>query len=512
MKNIIVALSLCAVAAALAANSGCNKSEELNEFDYEYRDGRVYRMFNNTTIWYEDNLQGAATYGLFCKANIRPVAQTANGKKFCIGDEVWVSFSTQGSRRLWESALSSACGKMVEWLDTAAKNNVETLKKEIPESAFKDGLPIGMLDWIDADAKRLEKRCKLSNRSVAEDEFAKKADKFQFQCSFDKWGGEGNKFSVNLSLGRNGVFPFELFSGLGTVEEIRLSVQRFLMVAKPESLARALKSHRNRISIFEDGIEKGNGTSRLKLSDEREKEVRESANYERKINDKSCWSGWFVHDGEDRCCAWFKGTGNNWNYALVLGEDGFPQKWSRTMGWYDYEYDYHLISFPTENLRRRWYEVIKGSCDRLLEWMELAAKKDIPVVTKVIYDSRRDGGDKLIACYDLIAKGSGQKELVHNTLQAKTEHPDRNRVIEPIVLIGYVSVDKDDTNTEDVKDKSFDVYVDLKCGDKYFGPLFRCFGAYERIQRQCVQFLYKIDPEAMIGAWNEKYGRGDLFK
>ena len=508
MKRLIIALLFCvAVVDVVAAKSDDKNSDGWSEFDYSYYDGTVFYSCGRGYIWYEEYSSQDVKYGICCDVNIRTAIETVGGSKFNIADEIVIRFPTRKSRKLWESALNSACEKMLDWLDTAKRNNVERLEKELPESAFKDGLPLAMIDWLDSDANRMKNECMLFCQSVGENEFAKKSVKLRFQCSFEKLSGD--EYRVGLSLGRNEAFPCGVFFAVGTVEEIRSCAQKFLIHANSDSFARALKSQRKRNSIFSDGIDKGNVANRLKLPKEKM-----SVYLSPTVNKDSCWSDWSsccwggpINMGH-RLCAAFKGVGNEWNYALVLGDGGIPRArryWYGNYYWADFEFYWHLLSFPTEALRRQWYAVIKGSCGRVLEWIELASKKDVPVVTKTIYDSTRDGG-KLLAYYDLITKGNGQKELLHKTLKANAGH--LGGVALPVAVTGRVMVMED----KESKDKNFSVVIRLRCGNVCDIEIFKESGTYERIQHSLVEFLNEIDPESLIGAWNEKYGKGDLFE
>ena len=190
------------------------------------------------------------------------------------------------------------------------------------------------------------------------------------------------------------------------------------------------------------------------------------------------------------------------------GENGFAQRQVYEYGMFygrDFIFDRHLVVFPTEESRNHWYDVVERSLGKMLEWVEIAAKKRVPVIAKPIYITRKGAPDMLMAYHNLITKGHGQDELLKKELRTHISQMDYAANGCPVSLICNMRKKGEDYT-------KFKVNIELVCGDKYRGVIFETFGSYEKIQNDCIGFLRKIDPKALITAWKDKYGRGDLFK
>ena len=495
-------------------------TEKSDELDYNYfEDGcNRYDSAGNNGFIYVENSSGRVNYLFEGHVNLRPQVQFSDGRRgsvidaYYVSDAVLFNFPTPEARRLWTSAMRSGCQKMLEWINTAKENKVEHVGKELPESAFKDGYAYASVDLIPFVARQQEFFNKAVRKNIDEVEFAKTARRIKFECVIDS--RDNTLFSVKLLFGCSGDFLFELFSCYRkTVDEIKSSIQELMQKADPDSFAKAWMSQTVRNSIFKDCTEDDDVCNRLAVSEKDEADTKKREAY--KLYNDFCLSSWYCsgfNEGSRTCLA-IKDTDGDWNYILFLGENGVAQRRTFEFGRYfdhDFIFDRHLIVFPTKESRNLWYDIVKRGCGRMLEWVELASEKHVPVVVKKIYDADKDISNKLKAYYTLITKGQGQDELLKKELRTHIDRLEYERNGLPVSLICNVRNVKKKKGDTDCK--TFRVSIDLKCGDKYQGTIFKESGTYEYIQKECVKFLCKIDPNALIGAWKKKYGRGDLFK
>jgi len=463
---------------------GISRPVKIQMTDYAYYDvGCSART--RTIFTYVENSSGGANYLLETKIG---------------ADRILLYFPTHEACRLWDNALRSGCQKMLEWVNTAKKNGVRSVSKELSKSAFKDGYAQACVELVPIGAA--PQYYKAVRKSINEDEFSKNARRVEFKCVLQNLNDK--TFYVELLVGCGGAFPFTIFDEKGTVDEIRSSVQRFLQIVSPDSLATAWKHQVMRNSIFKDGITGYDVRNRLSLSKEEMSKVKKRID-RREIYEDFCLSSWDCCVENDRLCLVIKDTTGDWNYTLILGENGIPRRRDQ-FGCYDYMFDKHLIVFPSKEARNLWYTNMIRSCVQMLAWVELAINKRVPIVIKPICVGGKDGTSKLEACYNLITKGSGQDELLKKTLRAHIDPMEYETLKHPISLICHLEKRKN-------KDyKEFNVQLELRCGDEYFGIIFDASGSYHDIQKQCVEFLFKIAPDALMGAWKGKYGRSDLFK
>ena len=475
-----------------------------------------YDSTGNEGFIYVEDPSGRVNYLFEGHINIRPQAQFPDGRggvrgAYYVSDTVLFGFPTPEARRLWTHAMHSGCKKMLEWVNTAKENKVGHVEKELPETAFKDGYAYATIDLVPSGAKQKALCYQAIRKGVDNGEFVKNARRIEFKCVIDS--RDNTKFNVNLLFGCGGEFPFVLYSCYQkTVDEIQTSVRQFLQKVDPDTLARAWRSQVIRNSLFDDLIAGNDVCNRLAVPKDDISAAKERASYSRELYADFCLSSWYCinssHEG-GRICLAIKNTNGDWNYILFLGENGVAQRQTLVMGTYcgkDFIFDRHLIVFPTKESRNLWYDIMKRSCGKMLEWVALASKKHVPVVVKPIYVAGKGDLNKLVAYYNLITKGRGQDELLKKELRTHIDRLEYEQNGCPLSLICNVMKEKGDSDY-----KRFKVWIDLRCGDKYHGTIFEASGTYKDIQKECIEFLCKIDPNALIEAWKSKYGRGDLF-
>ena len=486
-----------------------------NGLDYNYFDVGCGKYDGNNGFIYVEDPSGRINYFFEGHINIRPQAQFPDGYggvrgAYYVSDAVLFGFPTSEARRLWTSAMHSVCQKMFEWINTAKKHKVGHVEKVLPESAFKDGYASASVELLPIGARQKELYYKAIRKSVDNEDFDKIARRIEFKCIIDS--SDNMNFTIQLLFGCGGEFPFVLHSCYHkTVKDIQASVQQFLQKVDPSTLAWAWRSQVMRNSLFDDCIADNGVFRRLVVPKDDISAAKQSAAYSRQLYNDICLSSWDCanssHEG-GRICLVIKDTKGDLNYTLFLGENGVAQRQIFQHGTYygrDFIYDRHLIVFPTGESRNLWYDIIKRSCGKMLEWVELASKKHVPLVVKPIYISGKSNFDKLVAYYSLITKGQGQDELLKKELRTHIDRLEYEHNGYPISLI--CNIKEGDSNYQ-----KFKVWIDLQCGDKYQGTIFEASGTYKDIQKECIEFLCKIDPNALIEAWKSKYGRGDLFK
>ena len=307
-------------------------ADEWSELDYGYLEDGCY-SYNATGTFgfiYVENSSGGANYVFEGSVNIKPQAQFPDGRggvrgDYYVADKVFLVFPTSEARRLWASAMRSGCQKMLEWLNTAKKNNVGHVEKVLPESTFKDGYAYATVALVPFGARQQELGYKAIRKDVAEAEFSKIARRVEFKCVIDSV--ENNKFNVRLLVGCGGEFPFVFYSSyFKNVAEISSSVQKDLQKADPDSLAKAWRSQVARNSMFHDDITDDDERGRLVALKKDNGAANKRADSSREIYDDFCLSSWNCdnssHEG-GRICLAIKDTEGDWNYTLFWGGEWF---------------------------------------------------------------------------------------------------------------------------------------------------------------------------------------------
>lgn len=503
---------------------GSNSKTAAAEFDklkqYDFLVNGCKLDLNDLWIVHAECASGNVNYSISMPVNQKPQAQFKDGSglmhpDFYTSDIVLLIFPTPESRKVWSGAMGNACNKMVEWLKTAQANKVGHVEKELPESAFNGTPAYAFVDWIDSGARQSEYYRKALAKYIDSAEFAESARRIEFRCVIDS--DDNERFTVTLSFGLKGEFPFRLLTAYRKKpNEIYSAVQELLQKVDPESIADVWKSQVERNSRFSRNIAGSNSSKRLSASPEVLEDARKSARsgYNQELSNDLCLSKWwsFTQDFPigSRNSLVIKDSAGDWNYTLWLGENGVAQIRSfnpnyQLYEYHDYVFDYHLLTFPTPESRKRWHEVVKNSLGLMLEWIDIASKERIPFVVKPTYEAGKDVDDALKAWYNLITKGQEQTDLLKKTLRTRIDRSEYNRYGLPVSLICTIK-------SRDANFKEFRVNIQVQCGDRYQGMIFTASGTYERIQKECIRALHKIDPDALIDAWNEKYGRQDLFK
>ena len=494
------------------AGAAKGRVDNLDKYTF-FEDGCLFRL-EGCNVIYAENSSGGVNYLITTEVNLRPQIQFSDGGGAYYDSEIILfSFPTAESRKLWSSAMRSAFEKLLEWINTAKNNKVGHVEKELPESTFKNNCSYASVDWLDRGARQKENYFKAWRKYMGAAEFSKSARRVEFKCVVDS--GDNLKFSAKLLAGCSGEFPFELYSCYGkTLDEIHSSVNELLRQIDPDSLAKVWVSQVERNSMFKDvAVGDNSSCDRLSVSKKDEEDARKNADSYRIVHSDLCNSTFVDHCRESshpggRDVFLVKDTDGDLNYVLRLGEDGVARRRTYFGRWHtdsDFAFDYHLIVFPTEKLRELWYETVKNSCGRMLEWVHFASRNHVPIVAKPIYNADKDASNKLMAYHNLITKGQGQDDLLKKSLRMHVNSSECERNGFPVSLICTI-------RNKDSESKRFAVNIELKCGDRYRGNIFETSGDYDCIQKECVEFLHKVDPDGLMEAWKEKCGRDDLFR
>ena len=494
------------------AGAAKGRVDNLDKYAF-FEDGCLFRL-EGCNVIYAENSSGGVNYLITTEVNLRPQIQFSDGGGAYYDSEIILfSFPTAESRKLWSSAMRSAFEKLLEWINTAKNNKVGHVEKELPESTFKNNCSYASVDWLDRGARQKENYLKAWRKYMGAAEFSKSARRVEFKCVVDS--GDNLKFSAKLLAGCSGEFPFELYSCYGkTLDEIHSSVNELLRQIDPDSLAKVWVSQMERNSMFKDvAVGDNSSCDRLSVSKKDEEDARKNADSYRIVHSDLCNSTFVDHCRESshpggRDVFIVKDTDGDLNYVLRLGEGGVARRRTYFGRWHtdsDFAFDYHLIVFPTEKLRELWYETVKNSCGRMLEWVHFASRNHVPIVAKPIYNADKDASNKLMAYHNLITKGQGQDDLLKKSLRMHVNSSECERNGFPVSLICTI-------RNKDSESKRFAVNIELKCGDRYRGNIFETSGDYDCIQKECVEFLHKVDPDGLMEAWKEKCGRDDLFR
>lgn len=475
---------------------------------------------DSARVIHTEEVSGNVNYSISMPVNQKPQAQFKDARGFIqsafyTSDIVLLSFPTPESRKVWSGAMKYACDKMIEWLKTAQANKVGHVEKELPESAFNGKPAYALVDWIDSGVRQNEYYRKALAKYVDNAKFAESARKIDFKCVIDS--DDNEHFTVTLLFGLNGEYPFHLLSVYHEKpDKIYSAAQELLQKVAPDSLASIWKAQVELNSRLNSNITGNNSSKRLSVPPEIIKDARESAcsTYNQELYNDFCLSKWWSFNLDapegSRNSLVIKDSVGDWNYTLWLGENGVAQRRyfnprNQFYEYHDYVFDYHLLTFPTPESRKRLYEAVKNSFALMLEWIDIASKERISFITKMTYDASKDADGGLKAYYNLISKGQEQNDLLRNTLRAHIDRSEYNLNGLPVSLICTI-------RSRDANCKEFWVNIQVQCGDRYQGAIFMVSGTYECIQKECIKALYKIDPDALIDAWNGKYGRQDLFK
>ena len=472
------------------------------------------RMLHYNALWvgFAENAFGECNYFFSKKVNAKPVAAFQDGSSFDTHDLVIFSFPTHEMRESWSIAMRCACEKMLEWINTARENRVGHVAKELPESAFNNKMAYASVDYIENTLARTDPySSKVYMKHFDRAELLKTMRKVEFKCVIDS--SDNTKFSATLAFGCNGLFPFTLFAcSRKTLDEIRVSAQNMLQKTEPDSIAKIWHSQIERNSKFRDGIDDDNLCQRVVVPGIDMAKIEKNATYHRVLGEDYCLAQWeeFADRRVGGCNSLvIKDSMGNWNYTLMIGINGVPQRKKITSDrrsvYQDYDFDYHLLVFPTGESRKRWYEILKKSCGRMLEWVEQASKEHVVAVSKKIYDVDDDDANKLTACSSTLTKGIGQSDILKKALRTHISHSEYLSEGCPVSLrCSMIS-----TSAEC---KKYTACIILECGEDCQVCVFNVTGTYEHIRDCIFKYLYRMDPDVLMKAWKDKYGRQDLFK